>query len=70
MNKESKSYFVRSALKEISLLRKYFHITGVGDNVKVTDEITPEDVLNFFREYYATVRPPKLSRRVKITSAL
>jgi hypothetical protein len=41
-NKRSKpDYFVRSALKEVSLLRKHFNVRGQGDDVGVTREISP-----------------------------
>ncbi|MBI3173239.1 MAG: hypothetical protein HYZ25_05935 [Chloroflexi bacterium] len=61
-NKHGKNnYFIQSALKEISLFRKHFHIVGQGDEVKVLAEISPLDVLNFCKEYFAFVRPTQLS---------
>ncbi len=58
--KDSRSYFVKSALKEISLLRKYFNIKGQGDKVRVVGEILPTNIKSFYREYFASVRPHKL----------
>lgn len=54
-------YFTRSGLKEVQLLRKYFGIEGQGENVKLMTQIRPEDIKNFYREYFASVRPPKLA---------
>jgi hypothetical protein len=57
----NQDYFVRSALKEISLLREHFHIKGQGDDVNVAGEISPLDIKKFFKEYFAFVRPANLS---------
>jgi len=57
----AKDYFVDSGVKEIRLLRKHFHIVGDGDDVRVEGEITPADVTNFYREYFARIRPSTLS---------
>jgi hypothetical protein len=55
-----KDYFVDSGIKEIRLIRKHFHIVGDGDDVRVQKEITPAAVINFYREYFARVRPSSL----------
>jgi hypothetical protein len=59
--KNERSYFVQSGLKEIALLRKHFNVKGQGDNVRITGKVTPSSIKGFFREYFATVRPPKLT---------
>ena len=59
--KDTQNYFVQSALREISLFRKHFHITGQGDAVTVSGEIAPLDIINFKREYFSFVRPLQLS---------
>jgi hypothetical protein len=56
----TKDYFVESGIKEIRLLRKHFHIVGDGDDVQVEREITPADVINFYTEYFARIRPSNL----------
>jgi hypothetical protein len=48
-------------MKEVALLRKHFKIKGQGDKVRVSGEISPEDITNFFREYFAFIRPKNLS---------
>ena len=59
--RETKSnYFVQSGLKEISLIRKYFNIKGQGDDVRVEREVSPSGIKGFFKEYFASIRPPKL----------
>jgi hypothetical protein len=60
--RENKSnYFVQSGLKEIALIRKYFNIKGQGDDVKVEREVSPSNIKGFYKEYFASIRPPKLS---------
>lgn len=58
--KTEEDYFLQSALREISLLRKHFNIKGQSENVEIVREITPKNVIDFFREYFAAVRPPNL----------
>jgi hypothetical protein len=58
--KSRQDYFVRSGLKEISLLRKQFNIRGQGDDVRVAREVSPGSIKDFYREYFASVRPPSL----------
>jgi hypothetical protein len=53
-------YFVKSGVREIELLRKHFHVVGDGDDVRVEKIITPADVRNFYREYFAGIRPSTL----------
>jgi hypothetical protein len=62
-------YFVRSGLKEISLLRKHFKIRGQGDNVKITGEVSPTSIRDFYTEYFASVRPAKLRDEKILPSA-
>jgi hypothetical protein len=59
-NRSEHDYFVKSALKEVSLLRKYFSIEGSGDEVKVVNSVSPSNVVGFYREYLAFVRPKNL----------
>jgi hypothetical protein len=58
--KSKRSYFVQSGLKEASLLRKHFSIRGQGDDVKLTGAFSPSKIKDFYREYFASVRPPNL----------
>lgn len=58
--KTANDYFIDSGLKELKLLRKHFHIEGGGDDVHVTKEVTPADITNFYRDYFARVRPNRL----------
>lgn len=37
-------YFVQSGLREVGLLRKHFNIQGHSDNVKVTGEVSPDNI--------------------------
>lgn len=60
-SKNKQDYSVQSGLKEIALLRKHFNIKGQGDDVKVSGEITPSSIKDFYREYFASVRPTKLA---------
>src|SRR5438034_8703344 len=57
----SSDYFIEAGIRETRLLRKYFHIAGRSDHVRVTEELGPNDILGFFREFSASVRPPRLS---------
>ncbi|HNB40584.1 MAG TPA: hypothetical protein PLG52_03725 [Anaerolineales bacterium] len=60
--KSERDYFINSGLREIALLRKYFNIDGIGDKVKVTKLVSPKNVVGFYREYFASVRPSNLSK--------
>jgi hypothetical protein len=59
--KKPSNYFLESALKEIDLLRKHFHVEGNDDDVRIAEEVTPKDVINFYTDYFTRVRPSKLS---------
>jgi hypothetical protein len=59
-NKSEQDYFLKSALREISLLRKNFGIEGKGDEVRVVKVVSPNNVIDFYREYLASVRPKNL----------
>ena len=64
----SQSYFIRSGIKEVKLLRKHFHIKGVGEKVKFSKEISPNDIKTFYKEYLASIRPPNLGSEKVVPS--
>jgi hypothetical protein len=54
-------YLRQSGVRLARLCRKYFHIEGDGDHLRVERPVTNRDVIGFFEEYGAAIRPHGLS---------